>query len=214
LLFNSNTGTWRLTHLFVKVPRPWNREGTFSVFESSCHLLLPVYSFKGKSNSDKRLSQGHNKRTCWFVRHTISLMQNVKQGSCEYQLLGWNAPTNNKLIRELAFLLTPIHLFYLFIYFYLLMQNAGATKITNIKTVSTVQKERQQNIKTLTHVITQDCRCWSNNTEHSTYWWKNYENLWYIQHLDQYTQWLGPEYMRLNYRINQRLANRRWCIRP
>jgi len=28
------------THLFVKVPRPGDSEGTFSVFESSCHLLL------------------------------------------------------------------------------------------------------------------------------------------------------------------------------
>jgi len=31
-----------LGHLFVKVPRLGNSEGTFSVFESSCHLLLPV----------------------------------------------------------------------------------------------------------------------------------------------------------------------------
>jgi len=30
------------THLFVKVPRPGDREVTFTVFESSCHLLLPV----------------------------------------------------------------------------------------------------------------------------------------------------------------------------
>jgi len=30
------------THLFVKVPRPGNNEGTFSVFYSSCRLLLPV----------------------------------------------------------------------------------------------------------------------------------------------------------------------------
>jgi len=30
------------THLFVKIPRPGDSEGTFSVFESSCHLLLPV----------------------------------------------------------------------------------------------------------------------------------------------------------------------------
>jgi len=30
------------THLFVKVPRPGDSDGTFSVFESSCHLLLPV----------------------------------------------------------------------------------------------------------------------------------------------------------------------------
>jgi len=30
------------TRLFVKVPRTEDSEGTFSVFESSCHLLLPV----------------------------------------------------------------------------------------------------------------------------------------------------------------------------
>jgi len=29
-------------HLFVKVPRTGDSEVTFSVFESSCHLLLPV----------------------------------------------------------------------------------------------------------------------------------------------------------------------------
>jgi len=30
------------THLFVKEPRLEDIERTFSVFESSCHLLLPV----------------------------------------------------------------------------------------------------------------------------------------------------------------------------
>jgi len=30
------------SNLFVKVPRPGYSEVTFSVFESSCHLLLPV----------------------------------------------------------------------------------------------------------------------------------------------------------------------------
>jgi len=30
------------THLFINTLRPRNSEGTFSVFESSCHLLLPV----------------------------------------------------------------------------------------------------------------------------------------------------------------------------
>jgi len=30
------------THLFVKVLRPGDSEGTFSAIESSCHLLLPV----------------------------------------------------------------------------------------------------------------------------------------------------------------------------
>jgi len=29
-------------HLFVKVPRSGDSEVTFSVFESICHLLLPV----------------------------------------------------------------------------------------------------------------------------------------------------------------------------
>jgi len=29
------------TYLFVKVPRPGDSEVTFSVFESSCHPLLP-----------------------------------------------------------------------------------------------------------------------------------------------------------------------------
>jgi len=28
--------------LFIKVPRPGDSKETFSVFESSCHLLLPV----------------------------------------------------------------------------------------------------------------------------------------------------------------------------
>jgi len=30
------------THLFAKVLRPGDSQGTFSVFESSCHMLLPV----------------------------------------------------------------------------------------------------------------------------------------------------------------------------
>jgi len=33
------------THSFVKVPRPGDSEVTFLVFESSCHLLLPVPVF-------------------------------------------------------------------------------------------------------------------------------------------------------------------------
>jgi len=33
------------THLFVKVPRPGDSEGTLSVFESNCHLLLSVYPY-------------------------------------------------------------------------------------------------------------------------------------------------------------------------
>jgi len=32
----------QLAHLFVNILRPGDSEGTFSVFESSCHLLLPV----------------------------------------------------------------------------------------------------------------------------------------------------------------------------
>jgi len=36
--------TWVIgTQLIVKVPRPGDSEEIFSVFVSSCHLLLPVY---------------------------------------------------------------------------------------------------------------------------------------------------------------------------
>jgi len=44
-LFSLGLDTYYLslgTCLFVKVLRPGDSEGTFSVFESSCHLLLPV----------------------------------------------------------------------------------------------------------------------------------------------------------------------------
>jgi len=61
------------THLFVKVPRPGDSEGTFSVFESSCHLLLPVEPLKGRGNPVKFLAQGHNKQTCRPVS-TLTLL--------------------------------------------------------------------------------------------------------------------------------------------
>jgi len=53
-------------HLFVKVPLPGDSEGTFSVFQSSCHLLLPVYllTHLGRGNPVKCLAQRHHKRTC------------------------------------------------------------------------------------------------------------------------------------------------------
>jgi len=47
------------THLFVKVLRPGDSYGTFSVIESSCHLLIPVEPIKGKGNPVKCLAQGH-----------------------------------------------------------------------------------------------------------------------------------------------------------
>jgi len=43
--FNSLKAGWLKglgTHLFVKVSRPGDSEVIFSVFESNCHLLLPV----------------------------------------------------------------------------------------------------------------------------------------------------------------------------
>jgi len=36
---------------------------------------------------NKCLAQGHNKRTCRHVLHTIPLMLNVKHGNCKYQIL-------------------------------------------------------------------------------------------------------------------------------
>jgi len=32
----------QFVRLFAKLPQPGDSEGTFSVFESTCHLLLPV----------------------------------------------------------------------------------------------------------------------------------------------------------------------------
>jgi len=47
------------------VLRPGDSEETFSVFESSWHLLLPpVKPFKGRGNPVKCFAQGHNKRSC------------------------------------------------------------------------------------------------------------------------------------------------------
>jgi len=39
-MFPSILGIGIGAHLFVKVPRPGDSEVIFSVFESSCHLLL------------------------------------------------------------------------------------------------------------------------------------------------------------------------------
>jgi len=75
------------SYLFVMVPRPGDSEVNFSVFESSCHLLLPVQPLKGRGNPVKCLAQGHNKRTCRHISTISLLMLNAKQGSCEYQLL-------------------------------------------------------------------------------------------------------------------------------
>jgi len=41
------------TYLFVKIPRPRDCEGTFSVFESNCHLLQPEYPLIGGGNKSR-----------------------------------------------------------------------------------------------------------------------------------------------------------------
>jgi len=66
------------THLFVKVPRLGDSEVTLSIFESSCHLLLPVYPLKGKDNPVKCLAQGHNKQTCRPIS-TLTLLTAERQ---------------------------------------------------------------------------------------------------------------------------------------
>jgi len=53
-------------------------EGTFSVFESICHLLLTVYSLIGKGKPVKCLAQRHNKRTCRLI-FTLSLFYAERQ---------------------------------------------------------------------------------------------------------------------------------------
>jgi len=61
------------------VPVQGDSKELFSVFESSCHLLLPVLPLKSGSNLVKWLAQGHNKRIYRLVLHNISSMINVKQ---------------------------------------------------------------------------------------------------------------------------------------
>jgi len=51
---------------------------TFSVFESSCHLLLPVKPLIGKGNPVKCLAQGHNERTCRPIS-TLTLLNVERQ---------------------------------------------------------------------------------------------------------------------------------------
>jgi len=63
--------------LFAKLPRLGDNEEPSRSSESNCHLLLPVKPFKGRTNPAKSLAQGHYH----------FLMLNVKQESCEYQLL-------------------------------------------------------------------------------------------------------------------------------
>jgi len=36
------TSSFQFVRLFTKLPRPGDSEMTFAVFESGCHLLLPV----------------------------------------------------------------------------------------------------------------------------------------------------------------------------
>jgi len=61
------------THLFGKVTRPGDSEGTFSVCEWSCYLLLPVLPLKGRANFVMCLIQGYNKLTCRPI-FTLSLL--------------------------------------------------------------------------------------------------------------------------------------------
>jgi len=63
-------------HLFVKVPRPKDSKGTFSVFESSCHLPLI-----GRGSSIKCLAKDTTSELAG-----LSSVLSVKQDSCEYQL--------------------------------------------------------------------------------------------------------------------------------
>jgi len=61
-------------HLFVKVPRLGDNERTFSVFESSCHLLYYQSNHsRVRGNPIKCLAQRHNKRTCRPVS-TLTLL--------------------------------------------------------------------------------------------------------------------------------------------
>jgi len=66
------------THLFVKVPRPGENEGNFSVFESSCTCYYLSNHSKVEAIPVKWLAQEHNKRTCRSIL-TLSLFNAERQ---------------------------------------------------------------------------------------------------------------------------------------
>jgi len=68
--------------IFAKFPPAGDSEGSFSVFESSCHLFATCLTNHSKIGQLVKC-----KRTCRLVIHTRPLMLNVKQGSCEYKPL-------------------------------------------------------------------------------------------------------------------------------
>jgi len=86
-----------LVRLFVNLPQPGDSEVTFSVFVSSCHLLLrsscQAATCYYQSNHSKveaiplSAFQKTQQANMPAYIHTISLMLNVKQGSCEHQRL-------------------------------------------------------------------------------------------------------------------------------
>jgi len=89
------------THLFVKVPRQqsyyiWtfpigprlgDSEVTFSVFDSSFHLLLSVQPPKVRGNSVKCLAEGHITQTCWLIFTLARFYAESQAGNCEYHFL-------------------------------------------------------------------------------------------------------------------------------
>ena len=64
---------------------------------SSLRSCRPSVYHTEMGNPVKCLFQGHSKRTCRLL-HTVTLMLNVKQGSCEYQFLSHRFdPTRNRI---------------------------------------------------------------------------------------------------------------------
>jgi len=77
---------------------------TFSVFESNCHLLLSVYPLIGRGNPAKCRAQNTTSQVVGLSSHYLFVMLNVKQGSCEYQLLklfGLTRPGNRTQVYRL-----------------------------------------------------------------------------------------------------------------
>jgi len=68
------------TPLFVKVPRPGDSEGTFSVFGLRIKLppVTTSLTTQGRGNPVKCLAQRHNKRTCRRIP-TLTLLNAERQ---------------------------------------------------------------------------------------------------------------------------------------
>jgi len=75
------------SHLFVKVPRPGDSEVTFSIFSQAATCYYQSNHSLVEAITLSALPKNTTSKLAGLSSHYSVFMLNVKQGSCEYQLL-------------------------------------------------------------------------------------------------------------------------------